>query len=108
MSDELPIEEILKWPELADVREELADPRYANRRHGSRATYALKCHGPLCKYGERMNARKRRMKLAVRQGRLYEEGWTRKHDRDELLAAIIKWHAKKMLEERLSRGEQAV
>jgi hypothetical protein len=88
----LSILQILEWPEMADVKEELADPRYASRSHGGRSTYALKCRGPLCRYAERFRGRKRNQKKAAQAGREYVEGPTRKYDRDDLLAAIIVWH----------------
>lgn len=76
---------------LKDVVDELNDPRYGNRQHGSRATAALRCRGPLCRKAERDRSRKRNEARALRSGRDFAEG-TREYDRDDLLDAIIRWH----------------
>lgn len=94
MSGSITIEEILKLPEMADVVEELNDPKYASRRHFSRATYALGCHGPLCRKKERDNGRAKNERKALREGRPYNEGGKtgRKYDRDALLEYVAEWH----------------
>lgn len=92
MSGSVSVQEILALPEMADVVEELNDPKYASRRHGSRATYALKCHGPLCRKAERDRARLRNEAIAERAGRVYKEGTGRQYDRDALLEYITEWH----------------
>lgn len=97
---ELSITEILTWPEMEDVRKELEDPRYANRKHGSRATKALRCDGPLCRLAERLRARKRNEERAKNAGRPYEPSPHRKYDRDDLLLAIIEWHGADLLQRR--------
>ncbi len=91
---------VLFADQLADVLEELNDPRYANRQHGSRATSALGCNGPLCKKAERDRSRRRNHARAARQGRMYKEG-PRMYDRDDLMDAIIRWHKLKMVERRM-------
>lgn len=90
MLDELP----------EDVLEELNDPRFLNRTHGTRGTYAKAsdggkgCRGPLCRKSERDEghakyARKRaRDGKDARVGLLDEEA----RARDELLTRIIAWH----------------
>jgi hypothetical protein len=100
MQDEISIEEILKWPEMEDIRAELDDPRFLTRSHGSRSTYALKCHGTLCKYAERVRGRKRTEQKAVNEGRRVQLRG-RMYDRDALIEAIIVWHKKEMALRRL-------
>jgi hypothetical protein len=46
------------------VRAELEDEKFVNRTHGTRATYAENCHGPLCQKSERDRGR---IRHAVRQ-----------------------------------------
>ena len=85
------IEEIIEWPELADVKTELEDPKYANRKHGSRATKAKGCSGPLCRRAERLRSRNRNASRAADAGRDYSPG-SRLYDRDALLDAVVEWH----------------
>ena len=89
---DVPIDFILTMNELTDVREELADPRFGGRSHGSRATYAKNCHGPLCSKVERDRGRLRNEARAERAGRNYRVSGQREYDRDDLLDAIIVWH----------------
>lgn len=92
LADEpLTIEQILTLPEMADVRAEIEDPRFATRRHGSRATSALGCSGPLCKKAERDRMRKRNEEKAKAAGREFRPR-SRKYDRDALLEAVFEWH----------------
>jgi hypothetical protein len=91
MSGNISVQEILALPEMADVVTELSDPKFASRRHNSRATYALGCHGPLCGKAERDRGRSRNAKKATEAGRSYREGY-RKYDRDALLDYIAEWH----------------
>lgn len=100
MSDELPIEQILLWPEMKDVKEELDDPRFATRQHGSRATYALRCSGPLCSKRERDRARRRNEERARTAGREYSPSDRRMYDRDEILEAVIAWHKQELAKRR--------
>lgn len=44
---------------LERVRAELEDEKFLNRTHGTRATYAEDCHGPLCQKSERDRGRLR-------------------------------------------------
>jgi hypothetical protein len=105
MSGEISIEQILELPELADVRKELSDPKYASRSHGSRATYALKCGGPLCKKAERDRARRRNETKARLEGRKYIPSDSRMYDRDDLLEDIIVWHKRNLAMRKLSVKE---
>ena len=104
MSDELSIEEILAMPEMKDVVDELEDPRYGGRSHGSRATYAIKCRGPLCNKVERDRQRRRNQAKARKAGRPYQASIHRVYDRDDLLAAITAWHKREMALNRVERG----
>lgn len=97
------IEEILSFfggDSLSDVLKELMDPRYANRQHGSRATAAKHCLGPLCRKAERDRSRERNKRRAIASGRQYREG-AREYDRDDLMNAIIEWHKKDLAQRRL-------
>lgn len=98
------MEKLLDLPELADVFLELHDSRYVTRLHGSRSTYAIGCHGPLCKKAERDRGRRRNEHTANGKGRTYQPGldW-RLFDRDELLEAIYLWHRAKREEQKISR-----
>lgn len=107
MSDEISIPEILKMPEMKDVVDELADARYGGLMHGSRATYAKKCHGPLCTFAERKKGRRRNEVVAGRAGRSYQASIHRKYDRDDLLEAIIAWHKRDLAIRRIEANERA-
>lgn len=96
MSADISIQELLTWPELEDVRNELNDPKYATRRHGSRATAALGCNGPLCKRAERIRSRRRNELRAKKAGRSYNPSRERLYDRDDLLEAIGGWHEREL------------
>lgn len=79
-----------------DVWAELNDEKFMHRQHYSRATYALGCHGPLCKLAEAHRGRRRNEKAAEQAGRDYEPNEaSRKVTRDEELAPIISWHLNK-------------
>lgn len=111
MSDEswlvgIDVYSLLDWPEMKDVNDELSNPRLANRTHGSRATYALGCRGPLCSIAERDRARRRNELRAHRQNREYRAGGTkgRTYDRDDLLLALIVWHKKEIALNRIARA----
>lgn len=58
-----------EWP--AEVQAELEDERFLTRKHYSRATYALGCHGPLCRKAETDRGRKRNQQRAEEDGREY-------------------------------------
>lgn len=74
---------IAMWDELyEEIQKELKDAAFASRTHGSRATYALNCHGPLCTEAERLrgNARFESKPLPELQTRY------------EYIQAVIDWH----------------
>lgn len=76
-----------------DVQEELGDPEFAHRQHYSRATYALGCHGPLCKLAEKHRGRRRNQARAEAEGREYRAAHDiRKTDRDDELMPVVEWH----------------
>lgn len=99
LGNEVDIASILDWPECKDIKDELNDPRYANRKHGSRATYAKGCDGPLCSKAERDRSRARNERRAKDAGRDYVPG-RRISDRDVLLEAVEEWHSKNLLARR--------
>lgn len=100
-TEELDIPALLTWPEMADVLAEINDPRFGGRSHGSRATYAVKCRGPLCTKVEREKQRAKNERTARAAGRPYQASIHRKYDRDALLTAIIRWHKREMALRRL-------
>lgn len=74
-----------------DVYEEIMDEEYGTRQHYSRATYALGCHGPLCRLAETHRGRKRNEQRILADGREYHP--RHKQDERELqLAPIVMWH----------------
>ena len=77
-----------------DVREELSHPDYASRSHYSRSTYALGCHGPLCRKAERDRGRGRNERRAKEDGREYRPNLDVRVEDDVLLDRIIAWHKK--------------
>ena len=106
MSDEffapgVDVQAILQWPELADVRAELDDPRFLNRSHGARHTYNDGCRGPLCRLTIKLRKRARTERAAQAEGRTLTETKPREYDRDDLLLAIIKWHKENVILRRL-------
>lgn len=74
-----------------DVRAELEDEDYATRKHYSRATYALGCHGPLCRKAERDRGRDRNAKRANSEGREYKPNSDVRLD-DPELDEIVEWY----------------
>lgn len=105
MSDDLTIEQVLElFPEMQDVVEELASIKYLTRLHGSRATAALGCNGPLCRKAERDRQRERNEEKARTAGRSYVPR-QRLWDRDEFIDAVIEWHKNQLTE---GRQEHAV
>jgi len=103
MQDDLTIEQILEWPEMADVIEELESIKFLTRQHGSRATAAVGCNGPLCRKAERDRQRERNEEKATAAGRTYVPR-QRLWDRDELIDAIIEWHKNQLTEGRQERA----
>lgn len=97
------------WDNLPqDVKDELLDedPRFKGRQHYSRSTYALGCHGPLCRKAERDRTRRRTEARAKGRGKAYVPNLklreTRKvEERDDELNRIIEWH----LADRKSKSE---
>lgn len=75
-----------------DVRQELEDERFTSRSHYSRATYALGCHGPMCRKRERDRGRIRNEQLATDEGREYKPNPDMRIADDETLDQIIRWH----------------
>jgi hypothetical protein len=76
----------------ADVRKELSDPEFGTRKHHSRATYALGCHGPLCRKKERDRGRARNESKALVNGKEYKPNHEIRVEEDELLEKIITWY----------------
>lgn len=81
-----------------DVRDELEDERFGTRSHYSRATYALGCHGPLCRARERDRGRGRNELRAKSKGREYRPNEDTRIEDDELLEKIIRWHRPELFE----------
>jgi len=76
----------------ADVRKELSDPEFGTRKHHSRATYALGCHGPLCRKAERDRGRSRNEQRALNNGRAYVPNNDIRLEENQLLEEIIEWY----------------
>lgn len=81
----------------SDVLDELEDEEYVTRKHYSRATYALGCHGPLCRKAERDRGRGRTERKAQDAGREYKPNPDIRLD-DPALDEIVEWY----LESRVS------
>jgi hypothetical protein len=91
------------WDELPDdILAELNDERFTNRQHYSRATSALKCHGPLCRKAERDRERIRSQRRAEAAGRIYKPNYeSRVNSADETyLEQVIAWHISDLAERR--------
>lgn len=85
----------LEKPVLApDVEAELADERFASRKHGSRATYSIGCHGPLCRRAETLRGRRRSEQRADKANREYTPSLRTPRDdgRNKELAIAAAWH----------------
>lgn len=89
------------WAELPeDVIAELNDPRFENRTHGIRGTYAKAadggkgCRGPLCRKAERDEGADKYARRRARDGKTARSGLKDEEARarDELLDQIILWH----------------
>jgi hypothetical protein len=74
----------------ADVRQELSE--YPGRKHHSRGTYALGCHGPLCRKAERDRGRKRSELNAISNGKAYVPNLEIRLEEDDLLDQIVEWY----------------
>lgn len=108
MFENLTMEQIFElFPEdTQDLQDELFDPRFGNRKHGSRGTHAVGCTGPICKKGERDRSRIRNERTAARRGREYNP-YVRQYDRDALIDAAAKWGEMELLKRRLAALESA-
>lgn len=84
----------LKWSELPDdVVEELLDPRFLNRTHHKKATYAKGCRGPLCRKEERDMKERARIHRALRDDvELEPRRQSRSSERDALLDECLRLH----------------
>lgn len=74
----------------ADVRQELSE--YPGRKHHSRGTYAIGCHGPLCRKAERDRGRKRTETKALSNGKPYSPNLDIRLEEDILLDEIVEWY----------------
>ncbi len=71
------------WDEMTqDIRDELLDPAFASRTHGTRGTYAQGCHGPLCRESERIRG----------NSRFESNPLPELEARYALLASVTAWH----------------
>lgn len=73
-----------------DIQDELADPKYSTRKHYSRATYALGCHGPLCRKAEKDRGRQRNENRTKALGKEYVPGKNRRDD--SKMEEIVSWY----------------
>lgn len=88
------------WAELPDdIREELENPEYITRKHHSRATYALGCHGPLCQKAERDRGRER---SESKTGDKYKPAPHHRKPDPHNVEDIIEWHIAELAERRAS------
>lgn len=94
--------EALALPENHDIISELEDLEYITRRHHSRATYALGCHGPLCRKAERDRGVSRNKQRAALESRPYIPQLEKRagRERDELLDKVVAWHLATLSERR--------
>lgn len=89
------------WDNLPDdIREELEDPEYSSRQHYSRATYALGCHGPLCRKAERDRGRNRNEQRAHARGNKYKPNHDFRLSDPDNIDEIIEWHVAELAERR--------
>ena len=87
-----------------DVLAELNDEKFATRQHYSRATYALGCHGPLCRLKEKHRGRSRNALRAQDEGREYEPiAAARKDERESVLMPIVRWHLESRAKQRVEQ-----
>lgn len=94
------------WDNLPDdIREELTNPEFISRKHCSRATYALGCHGPLCRKAERDRSRIRNEAKAEAKGRDYEPNHEVRLPDPENILEIIEWHVAELAERRVKVGQ---
>lgn len=77
-----------------EIRREILDPEFANRRHYSRATSAKGCHGPLCRLAERESRARRYRERKANQGegvKEYDLGEERRAE-EAYLHRVIAWY----------------
>lgn len=100
------------WAELPDdVIAELNDPRFENRTHGVRGTYAKAadggkgCRGPLCRKAERDEGADKYARRRAKTGKTARTGLKDEEARarDELLDRIILWHKNQRALSRLNK-----
>lgn len=85
------VEEVLTWPELADVKAELEDvTRFKTHVHGRRYGYRLGCRGPLCTKANRDDIRQYK-----RNRHAYSVEKPRTLPYDELYGMLNKWCVEK-------------
>ena len=90
------------WDDLPkDILAELTDEKYRSRKHYSRATYAIGCHGPLCQKAERDRGRKRNEQ---RGGDSYEPALKIRVPDPKNIEDIIEWHTKELTERRAAKS----
>lgn len=77
----------------ADVLDEIQDEEYINRTHGRRSTYAVGCHGPLCRKAERDRGRPR-MRVLRGLDPSDMEPDTKAREDDVLLDRYLTWYIK--------------
>ena len=89
------------WAELPpEIRAELENPEFITRKHCSRATYALGCHGPLCQKAERDRSRERNEE---RGGEGYKPALKYRKPDPQNIDDIIEWHLQELAERRTRR-----
>lgn len=99
--------DIQAWESLPqDIRDELSDPEYSHRQHFSRATYALGCHGPLCRKRERDRGRIRYAKRGGVLGKAYTPVIGSRVEDPEGIDDIIAQHFEELRNYRLARRLQ--
>jgi hypothetical protein len=74
---------------------ELTDERFINRTHYKRATYALGCHGPLCRKSERDRGLERQRD--IRGTKRDDTPETKAREDDAILNKCIAWHLQQRL-----------
>lgn len=97
---------ILEWPEFADAKEELNDPRFISLAHDI-STYHRGCRGPICKMANRNHIRNWTAKKMGEQGEEYRPPKYSKAARfDEIYETMKYWHKAWIINER-KRHEEA-
>lgn len=94
------------WDELPeDIKVELSDEKFADRKHHSRATYADGCRGPLCRKAERDRGRVRPKPPSKsgfrRKGREWMEDLPN-------IDAILEWHFEEVAKRKEAKKKKEV